>query len=162
MAAFTTLILGSNKGNRFSLLERAICCIEKEIGIIHKTSSIYESEAWGYDDKTSYYNQVVCVSTDLNPESLLAVCLKIESLLGRSRSGNGYESRTMDIDILFYKDEIIKIKELIIPHEHIASRKFVLIPLAEIMPDYEHPVFKNSINDLLEKCEDKGWVRLLT
>ncbi len=158
MEIIATIILGSNKGDRLALLDEAVCNIEKEIGFVCEKSSVFESEPWGYDDKTSYYNQVVKVKTALEPEALLQSCLKIETLLGRKRSGTGYEARTMDIDILFFGDEVIHSETLIIPHEHIASRKFVLMPLAEIMPDFQHPVLKKSMKDLLEACQDIGWV----
>ena len=102
---------------------------------------------------------VVEVGTALNPSGLLGRILMIESLLGRLREGPGYQSRIIDIDILFYEDRIIKTKALTIPHPRIPQRRFVLVPLCEIAGDLVHPVLRKNIKSLLKECPDKSRVK---
>lgn len=153
------LQLGTNKGDKYKNLQLAIDLIEFEIGLIGSKSSVYESEPWGYDDEETYFNQVVKVITQLSPENLLVKCLKIENQLGRVRTKSTYEARTMDIDILLYGNQIIKTDNLAIPHPRLQERKFVLLPLSEIEPEYLHPKQKCTINTLVENCEDSCWVK---
>lgn len=153
--------LGSNMGNRIENLRMGIHHIEHKTGRILKSSRIYESEPWGYDDSTNYYNQVILIETVLAPSELLKSCLNIEDELGRIRTKDSYEPRTIDIDILFFGSDIIQTQDLIIPHEHICERKFVLMPLKEIAKDFIHPIEGKTIEQLSNTCNDKGWVKVL-
>ncbi len=152
------LLTGSNLGDRYSLLERAKKIIVDKIGEIIKESSIYETAPWGFESEQDFLNQVIIITTEYLPGEVLQRCQEIEKELGRNRKSEQYSSRTMDIDILFYNDEIIHEQELIIPHERLHERRFTLEPLVEIAPDLIHPVIKKSISDILKECEDKSEV----
>jgi len=151
--------LGSNLGNRVLHLNDAISKIQKEIGSILAKSSIFESESWGFKSENIFLNQVVSFQTELMPEEILKRILKIENDLGRIRISDTYESRTIDLDILFLDDKIINKKALQIPHPRIQERKFILVPLYEILPDFVHPISKKSIHKMLDECQDKLWVK---
>ena len=149
------LILGSNLGNSLEMLEKAVDLITKRIGEIINSSPIYRSEPWGFESANWFYNQAIRCETSLSPEKALAVILDIETELGRTRNTqNTYESRSMDIDILYYDDQIITTETLQIPHKHIQDRRFVLMPLCDIAPDFVHPVLKKTSLELLYLCED--------
>lgn len=143
------LSLGSNLGNRKSLLQRAILLIGNDIGEILLESDIYESEAWGYMSENKFLNMAICISTKLLPEVLLGDLKKIEGTMGRKKSTGGYIDRSIDIDIIFYDDLVISKPEITIPHPHMANRRFVLQPLNDIAPDFIHPVLKKSVQNLL-------------
>jgi 2-amino-4-hydroxy-6-hydroxymethyldihydropteridine diphosphokinase len=151
--------IGTNLGSRGINLEKAIERIGEFIGPVIESSSIYETEPWGFQANEEFLNQVVRVRTDLNPSGLLGRILMIESLLGRIRGEKRYESRLIDIDILLYDDIIVDEESLKIPHPLMHQRRFVLVPLCELAPDMIHPVLKKTFADLLEICEDKGVVR---
>lgn len=153
------LQLGTNKGDKYQNLEKAIVFIETHIGHVEKRSAVYESEPWGYNDEETYFNQVIKVVTHLSAENLLNKCLEIETQLGRIRTRSSYEARTMDIDILFYGKAIIKMDKLEIPHPRIQERKFVLLPLSEIESEFVHPELNSTIHKILEECEDTCWVK---
>jgi 2-amino-4-hydroxy-6-hydroxymethyldihydropteridine diphosphokinase len=148
------LLLGSNMGNRLDLLEHARRLISRNIGKVTQTSSIYETESWGFISENMFLNQVLLVETELLPEVMLDRILDIEKSLGRERSGEKYSSRSIDIDILFYGDQVIDQSGLVIPHPRIQDRLFTLIPLNEIDPGMIHPLFKKTIRELLEECND--------
>ncbi len=152
--SITYLIFGSNLGNRLECLEKAKQQSEKSIGNVLQSSSIYDTEPWGFVHKNWFLNQVMAVNTDLEPFALLAEIKKIEASLGRIIEDVRYTARPIDIDILFYDDLVLQTSELIIPHPEIARRKFVLEPLTEIAPDLVHPVLKKTIRLLLNECED--------
>ncbi len=153
----TYLSLGSNIPDRADNIRRAIEEIGKHVGNITKQSPIYQTESWGYSDD-DYLNKAIAVETALTPSQLLKTINDIEASLGRVRSGNGYEARTIDIDILFYNDETIDTPSLTIPHPHIALRRFVLLPMADIAPDFIHPTLNKTISQLLNECKDAGKV----
>lgn len=155
------LLIGGNLGDRYKLIGSAKLSITKKIGKIVKESSIYETTPWGFNSEQDFLNQVLYVSTDLSPKKVLNKCLEIEKELGRVRQSEQYSSRTIDIDILFYNDEIIHKQELIIPHERLHKRRFTLEPLVEIAPDLIHPVIKKSLFDILKECNDNSEVRKL-
>lgn len=153
-----TLLIGGNQGDRVGLLQQACNMIAEQIGAIVQLSSIYETEAWGFDAEQNFLNQAVVVETRLSAHEVLDKALFIESQLGRVRTGNGYASRTMDIDILFVDNNCIDTPDLIVPHPRIQERNFVLVPLCEIMPNYVHPKMNKTIANLLKTSSDKGKV----
>lgn len=150
------LSLGGNKASTLKSFNLSYEKIELLIGRITKKTSIYTSEAWGFSKETaSFYNQVIEIETLLSPKEVLKKTQLIENELGRtSKTKNQYESRIIDIDILFYEQFIIKSKTLTIPHYLIQERRFILVPLLEIFPNFVHPVFQKTIKQLLLQCED--------
>jgi 2-amino-4-hydroxy-6-hydroxymethyldihydropteridine diphosphokinase len=151
--------IGTNLGNRKNNLEHAVARIKEYIGAVLNSSSVYETEPWGFQADDKFLNMVVKVDTELTPSGLLGRILMIESLLGRQRGSERYSSRVIDIDILFYEDMIVDEESLKIPHPLLARRRFVLVPLCELASDMVHPVLKKSITDLLELCDDKSEVK---
>jgi 2-amino-4-hydroxy-6-hydroxymethyldihydropteridine diphosphokinase len=155
-----TLLLGGNLGDRIAFLENARNEIIKNVGRIISCSSIYESEAWGFECDQAFLNQVVVVETALIPSDLLKELKIIEKVHGRiSKSGMIYTSRTLDIDILFYNDDLINEADLIIPHPRMHERKFTLLPLQEIEKYYIHPILNMTIEDILKACDDQLHVK---
>jgi 2-amino-4-hydroxy-6-hydroxymethyldihydropteridine diphosphokinase len=146
-------IIGGNLGDRLALIEDCKHKIEKEIGIISRSSSIYESASWGETDNPNYLNQVLYVESIFSAKEVLEKALEIEKKLGRTRDKK-WESRLIDIDILFFNDEIIDEKDLKIPHPHLQNRKFVLVPLNDIASELIHPILKKSMMVLLDECQD--------
>lgn len=148
------LLTGGNIGDRFANLNKAGKLIQKYTGAIVKKSDVYETAAWGLIEQPAFLNQVLLISTFLKAEELLNTLLSAELELGRERLEK-MGPRTIDIDILFYNTEIISSPGLVVPHPRIAQRRFVLIPLNEIAPDFVHPVLQKSIGELLSICPDE-------
>jgi 2-amino-4-hydroxy-6-hydroxymethyldihydropteridine diphosphokinase len=146
--------LGTNLGDREQNLQVALEKIGENIGAVAASSSLYETEPWGFASENKFLNMAVEVRTNLKPSGLLGRILMIESQMGRIREGKEYKSRLIDIDILFYNDRIITKKVLLVPHPGIPERRFVLVPLCEIAPDLIHPVLNKSIRELLDECKD--------
>ena len=157
MQVITVLSLGSNVGDRLNYLTLSKTAIQNYLGSIQLSSNIYETEPWGIDNQDSYLNQVVAVQTDRTPNDLLDKIHLIERELGRIRRVH-YGSRTIDIDILYYGERIIDIENLKIPHSHIQKRRFILVPLSEILPQMQHPLLKKTNQELLDMVKDKGKV----
>ena len=153
------LLLGGNQGLRFELLSKAERLVADRIGVIINKSSIYETEPWGFFDINNFLNRVIVVETELGANEILEIIHAIENTCYRVRNSEHWSARTMDIDILFFNKEIINTKELIIPHQQIQERLFTLIPLAEIMDGFIHPKLQKSINELLNECKDKSFVK---
>lgn len=147
--------LGSNLGDRQTHLQLALELIHQRIGVVDKISSLYETPAWGFVGE-AFYNACVSVTTLLSANYVLDELLRIEKELGRERNADakGYQSRTIDLDILFYDDEIIKTENLNVPHPQIHNRNFVLFPLNEIASNKIHPIFQKSIEELLKNSPD--------
>ncbi|MCO5948733.1 2-amino-4-hydroxy-6-hydroxymethyldihydropteridine diphosphokinase [Mucilaginibacter flavidus] len=154
------LLLGSNLGNRQQHLQQAIELIGTHLAPVKKTSSIYETQSWGKTDAPDYLNQVVILETEIPASEILRKILDIELMLGRKREEK-WGSRTIDIDILFYGDEIIDDKNLQVPHPELHNRRFTLEPLAEIAPGLLHPVLKKTILDVKNNLKDSLIVKKL-
>ncbi len=144
----TFLSLGSNLGNRKSNINIAIENLES-LGKVIKTSQTYETVPWGFDAENNFFNSIVVFETTLKPQELLTEIKKIEKKLGRIKTQLNYESRIIDIDIIFYDNLIYKSEELTIPHKFAHERNFVLEPLNELVPSFIHPVLNLSIRELL-------------
>lgn len=147
------LLIGGNLGNRKENLSTAVSMINEQCGTVIRLSSIYETEAWGNTDQPSFLNQALEISTSLNARQLMRKVLKIEEEMGRVRKEK-LGPRIIDIDILFFENEIHGLRFLKIPHPEMQNRRFVLVPLAEINSTLQHPVFKKTIAELLEECPD--------
>ena len=147
------LLIGGNLGNRKENLSKAVSLINEQCGSLTRSSSIYETEAWGNTDQPSFLNQALEISTSLTARQLMRRVLKIEEEMGRVRKEK-LGPRIIDIDILFFENEIHDLRFLKIPHPEIQNRRFVLMPLAEINSTLQHPVLKKSIEELLEECPD--------
>lgn len=154
----TYLSLGSNLGNREHQLEEAIRLISERVGLVQKKSSVYETDPWGFNANTPFLNLVISVETSLLPDRLMQKILILEKEMGRERGGEGYQSRIIDIDILFYGDQIVDMPDLQIPHPLLHQRRFVLVPLAEIAAEFVHPGLTLSVTTLLNHCRDEGRV----
>jgi 2-amino-4-hydroxy-6-hydroxymethyldihydropteridine diphosphokinase len=154
------LLLGSNLGNRQSFLQEAIKLIELHIAPVIKSSSIYETQSWGKTDAPDYLNQVVILKADISADEVLRKILAIELILGRKREEK-WGSRTIDIDILFYGTEIINKEGLHVPHPELHKRRFTLEPLAEIAPDFLHPVLNKVILLIKNELKDSLIVKKL-
>jgi 2-amino-4-hydroxy-6-hydroxymethyldihydropteridine diphosphokinase len=153
------LLLGSNLGDRAKYIGLGLTLITQEIGTITDRSSFYETEPWGFDQGENFLNMAVRVETHHDPEAVMENILQIERQCGRERSGDGYASRTLDIDVLFYDDRVMAGERITVPHPRLQDRRFVLVPLAEIAPGLIHPVTGKSIKELLETCSDPKMVR---
>ena len=150
----TYLSLGTNQGEKLQNLQDAVDAIGKNIGHIIKISSVYSTKSWGFTGN-DFLNICIEVTTNMVPEHLINAILEIEKTLGRERSSiKTYQSRKIDIDIILYDEEIILLKNLIVPHPRMLDRKFVLIPLSEIAANIIHPVKKISIQKCLQNCTD--------
>ncbi len=153
------LLLGANLGEREKCLLNAVEKIEENVGVIISQSSIYETEAWGKTDQPSFLNLALIVETNLSPQQLLEQVLTIEQSLGRIRHEK-WGARLIDIDIIFYGSEVIDDgAKLQIPHSELQNRKFVLQPLAEIAPDFIHPVLLKKVSEILENLTDSLTVK---
>jgi len=154
------LLLGGNLGNKEENLQQAIHLLEQKLSSTAKKSSIYVTAAWGNENQPEFYNQAIEINTSFSAIDLLKIVLETEEQLGRKRTNDKWQERTIDIDILFYADHIIDLPELKVPHPFIQERKFVLIPMNEIASNLVHPLLKKTIKQLLNECVDKLEVKL--
>lgn len=151
------IALGSNLGDRQANLQAAILAMVPKV-IPLDCSPVYETPPWGYLDQPKFLNQVIKAETDLSPTDLLIYLKAIEVEIGRQETFR-YGPRIIDLDILFYDDKIIDSHPLRIPHPRMESRDFVLLPLADLAADMQHPVHGISVAELLNQVDQKGIVR---
>lgn len=155
------LSLGGNLKNSKDIFHQINSEIEKKIGIISKKSQIYKTQAWGNENQSDFLNQVMRVETAINSaEEVLTIILKLELEFGRIRKEK-WGPRAIDIDILFFGDEIIQQENLVIPHPYIQDRNFILIPMIEIEKSFVHPLLKKTLEKLLEENKDEKNVSVL-
>ena len=148
------ILLGGNLGDKRKVFSEARAKLSQQVGTITNQSVLYETEPWGFQSDDIFWNQVLEISTALSPEEVLQQTQQVERELGRIRKANQYDSRIIDIDILFYGDQIIQTENLVVPHPRLQERKFALVPLCQIAPELIHPVIQKSIRQLLDECAD--------
>jgi len=148
------LLLGGNLGDKSLVFKQTTRLLNEWVGEITRQSHIYETEPWGFESSDMFWNQVLELSVSISPQEVLNLTQQIEHQLGRTRETQQYDSRIIDIDILFYGDQIISLDNLTIPHPRIQDRKFALVPLNEIASELNHPVLQKSIGQLLLECTD--------
>ncbi len=156
--AISYILLGSNLGNKLAHLEKAIFCL-KQAGLnLVEISHLYQTKAWGNENQDDFYNLVLKAETNLNPVDLLETLLNIESKMGRVRTEEKWLPRMIDLDILYFNNDVLDLPNLQIPHPYIAQRKFTLIPLNDIAADYIHPLLGLTNKELLQNCLDQSEV----
>ena len=148
------ILLGSNMGNSKKKLLEAQKHIQKKIGPILRKSTLYETVAWGNTNQADFLNQIIIVVSKFSAEEILKNILNIEHAMGRIRTLKN-APRLIDIDILFFNKEIIQKENLTVPHPAIQNRRFVLVPLNELSPNFVHPLLHKTIHQLLLVCPDK-------
>ena len=155
------ILFGSNMGDKNKIYAQACLSINNRCGRIVAQSSAYESEPWGFEAKEWFLNRLIVVETELEPEAMLHQLLDIEAELGRVRhpEAGGYTSRTADLDILYYGSRIVLTDSLTIPHPRLHQRRFALLPLCEVAPEFVHPAFNMTQTELLKRCFDFSEVR---
>ena len=148
------LSLGSNMGNRAANLKEAIAALPPQMEVKAK-SKVYETPPWGYTEQQKFLNQVVMVTTYVEPIPLLKHLKRLEVALGRKPTFQ-YGPRLIDIDILFYDDLIMESDVVAIPHPRLHERGFVLTPMMDIAPDLPHPINHKTIRELIASCDVSG------
>ncbi|MBX9734988.1 MAG: 2-amino-4-hydroxy-6-hydroxymethyldihydropteridine diphosphokinase [Chitinophagaceae bacterium] len=152
------LLTGSNLGDSAAYLAEAASQIEQKLGKIVRRSSLYETAPWGNIHQPAFLNQVLVLETSSDPEPLMHQLLEIENNMGRKRTEK-YGPRTIDIDQLFFDDKVYNSDLLVLPHPEIQHRRFVLVPLQEVAPQFIHPVLQKNITALLANCSDHSNVQ---
>ncbi len=156
----TVLLLGGNENHTGDLFKSASEMIIERVGVIVGQSSIYESPPWGFEHAHWFLNRVLLVENRLKSLALLSQIQEIEKILGRQKKAtHQYEARPIDIDILFIGSGIVDLPRLTVPHPRLHLRRFTLVPLCEVMPDFIHPVMNKTMKELLEICPDKSKVQ---
>lgn len=152
--------IGTNIGNKKKNITDATIIIGSVMGEIRALSSLYETEPWGYESPNTFLNAVIQIETEIEPQKCLDIAKAIEREMGRVHTKEGYEDRIIDIDILFYDDTIYHSENLTIPHPLIEQRDFVLRPMAEIAPEFRHPISKETMKNLLHELNKKSGMDL--
>ncbi|MBT8234190.1 MAG: 2-amino-4-hydroxy-6-hydroxymethyldihydropteridine diphosphokinase [Saprospiraceae bacterium] len=147
------LHLGTNQGSRIRNLDLCQLLINQQIGFVESVSSDYETEAWGNTDQPSFINRALLLQCRLSPEEVLKKIHIIESKLGRIRKIK-WGPRIIDIDIIFFGQQIIENPNLKIPHTELTNRNFVLIPLMDICPSFIHPILNKTVKDIYKVSKD--------
>jgi 2-amino-4-hydroxy-6-hydroxymethyldihydropteridine diphosphokinase len=161
-ANFIYLGIGSNLGDRLANIIAALNKLAINDIQTLRCSSIYETPAWGFEAEETFYNCVLECTTAVSAFELLNVIKTIEKELGRTlKTSSEYTSRTIDIDILLYKNDSLSTNGLTIPHQHLSKRNFVLYPLVELIPSTCHPVEQLSFSDLLKNSPDKSEITIV-
>lgn len=148
------LLIGGNLGNRLNNIKIAEGLIAKKIGSIAQKSNIYQTAAWGNNKQPHFLNKIIICSTNLTPQQVLKTIFEIETLFKRERHEK-WGARTMDIDIIFYNDLVINSPSLTIPHPLVQQRRFALVPLNEVAPNFIHPILKTNVANMLANCLDR-------
>ncbi len=151
--------IGGNIGNKQQNFIKVEDLIQKRLGKIVQKSSVYETPPWGFNNENNFWNQVIIIDTKYLAQELLWRTKEIEDMFGLRNRENPYSSREMDIDILYYDDLFMENNKLIIPHPRIHQRKFVLVPLVEIAPDFKHPLLRLTSIQMLENCKDESIIK---
>jgi 2-amino-4-hydroxy-6-hydroxymethyldihydropteridine diphosphokinase len=154
------ILLGSNLGNKLAHLQKAIALMELNNISLILGSNLYQTAAWGNINQDDFYNQVIKVKTPFAAEQLLQTLLQIEIEMGRVRSQK-WEARIIDLDVLYFNNEIIATENLKVPHPLLHMRRFTLAPLTEIAPEFKHPFFNKTNQELLAICEDISEVNVV-
>lgn len=154
MSNNVVLGLGGNIGNVQKTLLKCTDLIGLRLGKITLKSALYQTKAWGVENQPDFINQVVLIETSLSVQQCLIICQEIEKDLGRVRNEK-WHKRIIDIDILFFNEEVIKSNNLKIPHPFLQQRNFVLYPLAELIPNFIHPIYKKTVLELKNDCDDQ-------
>jgi deoxyguanosine kinase len=155
------LSLGSNIGNRLEAIQSCITIIHNEVATVVKVSNLYETPAWGFESEP-FYNCAILIHSSKSAQKLLAQVLKVEKKLGRIRSNkNGYQARTIDIDIIAINEDVVDTDNLEIPHQQMQNRKFVLLPMQDLNLNWTHPKLKKSIPELLQICDDDSECKVI-
>lgn len=155
------ILFGSNMGDKDQIFAQACLYINNRCGHVVSVSAAYESEPWGFEAEEWFMNRLVIVETELEPEAMMRQLLDIEAELGRVRHSEveGYCSRTADLDILYYGSRIVLTDCLTVPHPRLHMRRFALLPLCELVPQFMHPAFDLTQTELLRRCPDVSVVR---
>lgn len=153
--------LGSNQGNRFETIQACIDLIHSEVATIVKVSKIYETPAWGFESEP-FYNAAILIHTTKSAQKILNQVLRVEKKLGRIRTkDSGYQARIIDVDIIAFDEEIISTETLQVPHPLMQNRKFVLQPMLDLGLNWEHPILKKTISQLLAQTEDESKIKVV-
>ncbi|HVU55214.1 MAG TPA: 2-amino-4-hydroxy-6-hydroxymethyldihydropteridine diphosphokinase [Puia sp.] len=154
------LLIGGNEGDRSAYLQETTRRIQYPGSRLLRQSSLYETAAWGKTDQGAFLNQALILETPMDAPALMKCLLATEEELGRVRKER-YGSRTIDIDILFFNEDVIRLPWLTIPHPEVARRRFALAPLDEIASEYIHPILRKTVHELLAECPDQLEVKKL-
>ena len=156
------LSIGTNIGDRERNIENAVKALD-EIGKVTTISPIYSSEPWGFESKNGFYNIALILETSLSPLELLKETQRIEKELGRTaKTTTTYTDRIIDIDLIDYDNQIIDTDTLTLPHKLMHKRNFVLYPLTDIAPEWQHPTLKLTALELKKASTDPSTVHILT
>jgi 2-amino-4-hydroxy-6-hydroxymethyldihydropteridine diphosphokinase len=148
------LLIGGNMGDRLQNLHQAITLLSEAVGPVIQQSAVYETAAWGKTDQPAFLNQALLLKTRLSAQELIIAALLVEEQMGRHRMEK-FGPRVIDIDIMFYNEDVIDEAHLTIPHPQMQNRRFALVPLNELAPLYVHPVLNKTVEELLLECKDE-------